>query len=78
MITQSFEIIKKSVFGRTLEPHMGMKGWFAKGEPARDLLSDLRARLFIITAIILSLPCSVQKVQNDECYKLSIIVVYFN
>jgi hypothetical protein len=43
MITQSFEIIQKSVFGRTLKSHMGMKGWFARGEPARDLLSDLRA-----------------------------------
>ncbi len=41
--TQSFEIIQKSVFGRTLEPHMGMKGWFARVETLRDLFSDLRA-----------------------------------
>ncbi len=43
MITQSFEIIQKSVFGRTLKAHMGMKGWFARVGPARVLLSDLRA-----------------------------------
>ncbi len=43
MITQSFENSQKSVFGRTLQPHMGMNGWFARVAPARDLLSDLRA-----------------------------------
>jgi hypothetical protein len=46
MITQSFEMIQKSVFGRTLEPHMmGMEGWLARVETLRDLLkiSDLRA-----------------------------------
>jgi hypothetical protein len=43
MITQSFENSKKSEFGRILEAHMGMKGWFATVGPARDLLSDLRA-----------------------------------
>ncbi len=43
MITQSFENSQKSVFGRTLEAHMGTKGWFARGDPVRDLLTDLRA-----------------------------------
>jgi hypothetical protein len=43
MITQSFEIIQKSAFGRTLEAHMDMKEWFARVGPARDLLSDLMA-----------------------------------
>jgi hypothetical protein len=43
MITQHFENSQKSVFYRTLEAHMGMKGWFARVAPARDLLSDLRA-----------------------------------
>ncbi len=30
MITQHFENSQKSVFYRTLEAHMGMKGWFAR------------------------------------------------
>jgi hypothetical protein len=38
MITQSFENSQKSVFGRTLEAHMGMKGWFTRKEPVLDLL----------------------------------------
>ncbi len=40
---QGFENSQKSVFGRTLEPHMGMKEWLARVGPARDSLSDLRA-----------------------------------
>jgi hypothetical protein len=43
MIAQSSKNSQKSVFGRTLKAHMGMKGWFATVAPARDLLSDLRA-----------------------------------
>ncbi len=43
MITQSFENYQKLVSGRTLEAHMYMKEWFARGETLRDLLSDLRA-----------------------------------
>ncbi len=43
MITQSFENPQKSVFGRILEAHISMKGWFARVAPARDLISDLRA-----------------------------------
>jgi hypothetical protein len=42
MMIQSFEIIQKPVFNRSLEAHMGMKGWFARVGLARDLLSDLR------------------------------------
>jgi hypothetical protein len=43
MIAQSFENSQKSVFGWTLEAHMCMKGWFAKGESMRVLLSDIMA-----------------------------------
>jgi hypothetical protein len=42
-ITPSSENSIKTVFGRTLEAHMSMKGCFARVGPTRDLLSDLRA-----------------------------------
>jgi hypothetical protein len=43
MIPQSFENSQKSVFGHTLVLDFGMKAWFARVAPARDLISDLRA-----------------------------------
>jgi hypothetical protein len=43
MITQSFENSQKSVFDRTLDADLSMKGWLTRGEPMRVLLSDMRA-----------------------------------
>jgi hypothetical protein len=42
MKTQRCENSQKSEFCRTLLVNMSMKYWFARGEPVRDLLSDLR------------------------------------
>ncbi len=42
MKTQSFENSQKSVFCLALLVNMSMKYWIARGEPVRDLLSDLR------------------------------------
>jgi hypothetical protein len=38
MITQSFENSQKSVFGRTLDADLSMKGCFVGGDPMRVLL----------------------------------------
>jgi hypothetical protein len=55
--------------------HIGMKGWFARVEQ-RGAIDSLIWDLFR-TAVILGLPCSVQKEQNTVFCKLSIIVYIF-